>query len=906
MFWFIYVEICNNVDYLSFIVFIFNVIQKINVMKKIKSIIRLLQLCILSCFGMISAQKHEQVIKDYINSEKSPLQRVENALKTFTIINVDPSASLRGDVVGIQQVINGIPVYGSSANILVRENKVLSFADTFVKSLPAGIKGKESKSKDDLVFKTVQKLNGLSTVKNIDGKEEPIKVNRVYYVKEGVPTLGYHFNIEEKGSNNVWNVIINTEDGSIMYQENTTLSCSFHPNAYQHQEGCSSHAQFPENMEYNTSRLSQNFVLAPDNASYNVLAFPVEAPTFGNRTLISNPWDLTASPEGWHSDGTNRYTITRGNNVFAYTDEANTNTPQFSPDGGVGRIFDYPLDITLPPQNYTSAAVTNLFYTNNKVHDLFYKFGFTESARNYQTNNFGNGGAGNDPVLAEARDGSGLNNANFNPGTDGTSGRMQMYLFSPRGARYLYYNAPSGYISRVPSTTAAAFGPAIMGNPPVTGNLSLSTPADACTAVAAGSLTGKIAVVSAAGCAFTLKTKNLQNAGAIGVIQYNPTSDTPVTMGGTDATITIPSIMVGKTEGEFLVNDLTNGIIGNATLKTDAVHRDASLDNGIMIHEYGHGISNRLTGTGNGCLNYGTSNEQMGEGWSDFFALMATNRPGDNASVPRGIGTFAFSESIDGGGIRPARYSPDFTINNYTYGKTNGMKVNDLLIIVPITRPDVHSIGFVWATMLWDLHWKYVEKYGYSSDVLANPNSGSSRVLQLVMNALKLQICNPNFIKGRDAILAAEMAQTNGIDKCMIWSVFAKRGLGVNAVSGGLNGLYIGWNNAAPDLSDQVEDFTVPSECETLAVNEVANSKGISIYPNPVRNEFTIKLPSDMKLSGITNVSVYDFTGKMVFQENINLNKENRMSADKLINGVYLVKVNNGSINYTQKIIVSK
>ncbi|RXM59762.1 hypothetical protein BOQ60_24085 [Chryseobacterium sp. CH1] len=89
-------------------------------------------------------------------------------------------------------------------------------------------------------------------------------------------------------------------------------------------------------------------------------------------------------------------------------------------------------------------------------------------------NNFGNGGVGNDPVLAESRDGSGLNNANFNPGADGTSGRMQMFLFSPSGnVRYLYYNSPSTYTARAPIATTANFGPQIMGNPPVTGDLAL-------------------------------------------------------------------------------------------------------------------------------------------------------------------------------------------------------------------------------------------------------------------------------------------------------------------------------------------------------------------------------------------------------------------------------------------------
>jgi hypothetical protein len=47
-----------------------------------------------------------------------------------------------------------------------------------------------------------------------------------------------------------------------------------------------------------------------------------------------------------------------------------------------------------------------------------------------------------------------------------------------------------------------------------------------------------------------------------------------------------------------------------------------------------------------GCLNSSADKEQMGEGWSDFFALMLTNKAGDNASVPRGIGTYAVGQEL--------------------------------------------------------------------------------------------------------------------------------------------------------------------------------------------------------------------------------------------------------------------
>ncbi|RXM38832.1 hypothetical protein BOQ62_15035 [Chryseobacterium sp. CH21] len=152
-------------------------------MKKIRLSVKLLLFCSIFSVSALSAQKYEQTIKDYVNSAQASFQGVNPELKAFKIINVDPSKSLNGDVVGIQQTINGIPVFGSSANVLIREGKVLNFADSFIKKSPSAIKGKESGRKDALVASTIQKLNGLSSVKNIDGKETPIVANSVYFAK---------------------------------------------------------------------------------------------------------------------------------------------------------------------------------------------------------------------------------------------------------------------------------------------------------------------------------------------------------------------------------------------------------------------------------------------------------------------------------------------------------------------------------------------------------------------------------------------------------------------------------------------------------------------------------------------------------------------------------------------------
>src|SRR6185436_5914597 len=93
--------------------------------------------------------------------------------------------------------------------------------------------------------------------------------------------------------------------------------------------------------------------------------------------------------------------------------------------------FDYTYDVTLAPgsTNQRKAAVTELFFMNNWMHDYWYDSGFNESAGNAQTNNFGRGGVGNDPILAEGQDNSGTDNANMATPADGASPRMQMYVF---------------------------------------------------------------------------------------------------------------------------------------------------------------------------------------------------------------------------------------------------------------------------------------------------------------------------------------------------------------------------------------------------------------------------------------------------------------------------------------------
>lgn len=160
-----------------------------------------------------------------------------------------------------------------------------------------------------------------------------------------------------------------------------------------------------------------------------------EDPGAGGRSLVSFVGDTTINTSaGWMGTST----VTTGNNVEAYLDTNADNAPDANNGTGLSnghafaanQDFTFPFSTAVDPRTQQAAVVTNLFYFNNIMHDFSYTLGFTETARNFQTNNFGRGGTGNDSVRAEAQDGSGTNNANFATPPDGQRPRMQQYLFT--------------------------------------------------------------------------------------------------------------------------------------------------------------------------------------------------------------------------------------------------------------------------------------------------------------------------------------------------------------------------------------------------------------------------------------------------------------------------------------------
>jgi Zn-dependent metalloprotease len=164
----------------------------------------------------------------------------------------------------------------------------------------------------------------------------------------------------------------------------------------------------------------------------------------------------------------------------------------------------------------------------------------------------------------------------------------------PGGARTadtcsVFQPFPPVLVVNTPASIAGTYpaGRAQFGQPltpaGVTGTIVLAddgaapSTSDACEPLVNGAaVAGKIALVDRGTCAFVVKVKNAQNAGAIGVVVANAAAngDTIITMAGVDPTITISSVLVGFTTGGLIKGQLAAGV--NATMR---INQPAVTDN---------------------------------------------------------------------------------------------------------------------------------------------------------------------------------------------------------------------------------------------------------------------------------------------------------------------------------------
>jgi len=636
------------------------------------------------------------------------------------------------------------------------------------------------------------------TAEKFSSTEIPVRM--VYMPKDdGTVELAWDLSFEPHDAIDYWSVRVSALTGEIIDQISWTIKCNLSAiPQHKHDHRCfHSHSQTVRADGQNATVASRPFFgakrlgMVDEESTYRAIPFPYESPIHGDFELVQSPYDEEYSPLGWHSDGSTNFTHTRGNNTITFVDRVGSGNPDFLVDGGTDLIFDFPFDQDLEPEDYQEAAVTNLFYWNNILHDFSYAYGFDEASGNFQQVNLTGAGTANDPVRAIAQSaantGQSLNNATFSTPPDGGSGTMRMFVWTSNSAAGSLLNVEEPLeIAGQYETGIADFGTPVTTDP-IIGTAYLvddgvGIRTDGCQAIQnIDEIAGNIAIIDRGICEFGVKVLNAEMAGAIAVIICNNRAGGIVNMapGAVGDQTNIPSIFISQEDcnvirqfaGEELKIRLQREDVGGPA------QYDASFDNGIIAHEFAHGVSIRLTGgpSNSGCLanaNNGSRSDgqQMGEGWSDFFTLITGIREGDTKNTNRGVGNYVIRNNIEGRGIRSYPYNYNMGINPVTYYDSYDASVP-------------HGVGHVWSSMLWDLFWDMVDEHGFDPDMYRG-TGGNNKAIQLVMDGMKLQPCNPGFVDGRDAILAADQLLYAGENQCLIWNTFARRGLGWGAEQG--------------------------------------------------------------------------------------------------------------------------
>jgi hypothetical protein len=325
---------------------------------------------------------------------------------SFAVTRVDPEPERNMNHVTLQRTFNGIPVFQGAITVHMDggNSVVRAIGDEFYQvSAPTNrvmLNADEAavaagRALGVALQLTAQPAEGENAVFTASNTLDPVKVApRIVQVADGDNRLAYQVVLswlDDQKQQQMQLALVDAQDGTVLGAHN--LINTF------------------------TGRV------------FNVNAQPTATQSTDTRTVVSFDGDPAASPQGWV--GAARNTV--GNNAVAATDIDGNNTVgtnETQPVANASDSFDFPYSATTNAQNSRAAAVANAFFLVNDYHDRTYRLGFTEASGNFQTSNFGKGGAQNDPVNVDAQDGSGTNNANFGTPPDGSRPRMQMFIFN--------------------------------------------------------------------------------------------------------------------------------------------------------------------------------------------------------------------------------------------------------------------------------------------------------------------------------------------------------------------------------------------------------------------------------------------------------------------------------------------
>ena len=298
----------------------------------------------------------------YVQANPALMGLAAADLAEYEVTDVVPNPTTGSTHVYVRQTIQGLSVYNAQLHVNVdRESRIMSVNNQFVPALGGSINAVAPTSSAAAAVARAAEHLAIALEATPEILEQASSIDRVTEVDptgvslEPITARLMFLPVRLGTVRLVWNFQIHTADGAHAYD-------------------------FTVDADTGTVWTRFDWVASDQ---YVVYQQPVESPSHttqappgDGRTLQFNPASATASPWGWHdTNGSSgaELTIPLGNNVHAYEDRNNSNSPppaSTQPDCGPNLVCNFGIDLTQAPSQYIPAAVTNLFYWNNIIHDI--------------------------------------------------------------------------------------------------------------------------------------------------------------------------------------------------------------------------------------------------------------------------------------------------------------------------------------------------------------------------------------------------------------------------------------------------------------------------------------------------------------------------------------------------------
>ncbi|CCO35464.1 Extracellular metalloproteinase MEP [Rhizoctonia solani AG-1 IB] len=226
---------------------------------------------------------------------------------------------------------NGIKVANAVANVALKDNKVISYGVNFVKS--------KAVAPFTPTFPQKEAIKNAESVTGAKYNSHPVELEYII-TDSSSAVLTYTIEVRNEDTLEWYHVHVDASNGEVLSVVDFVSSAT----------------------------------------AYRVTPFTSQDLTDTGFSLVTDPFDKVASPNGAYIAGNAGYET----------------TSQSSPTN----IYDYVrkpnLSVSEGPN--PDAARVNVFYIANMMHDLTYRYGFTEKTWNFQQDNRGLGGAENDRI----------------------------------------------------------------------------------------------------------------------------------------------------------------------------------------------------------------------------------------------------------------------------------------------------------------------------------------------------------------------------------------------------------------------------------------------------------------------------------------------------------------------------